>query len=295
MSNIENEIKDRIRTTFKSFFMHTIEHLTKSDPDFNDYLQVVFSLQESLELMVKYFLIETYGYRNVINKKQCTCSDEQNENLLNSNQLKTKNYSDLLEILETKEALFDSEENELIRLFQQIRNQIVHMGVKIIDKTIINKTITLIVKVFSNLDYKEMIENQSGAKMENLLKNMIGEDLYNKLLERTDIINQTSKYALSNYACVHYCLECENETVIETEDGLQCLLCGYKTESYFSTVIICPNCDTDNLYVDALNTTESNNTNGHCACCGSNLEVSRCENCGNFFPVCFPCGCGKHI
>lgn len=295
-SALEQEIKQRLRKSFKSFFSHSIEHLTKIEPDYNDYLQGIFSLQESLEIMVKYYLTDLHGYKIIITEKQRSNDDKTNKDLLDSNSLRTLSYGELIKILNEKDEPFSKEEKELISLFQETRNQIAHMGYEDIPKSVINKTITLIVKVFSNLDFKECIENSDGEGMINLLKDLLGTDLYQQLLWKTDIIKQTEDYVSANYNNIHFCLECENKTVIETgEDALRCLLCGYQTESYYATVIDCPNCDSRNLYLDVLNTTQTNHTNGHCSCCGIDLEITKCEDCGNFYPVCFSCGCGSHL
>lgn len=288
-TELEKKVFQLLKNNFNSFFKHAIEHLTSEDNEYNRTMYV-FSIQAALESLVKLYVLYQYGIFDIIDQKQIHEKDgrlksqEKLLDMLDKEELKTKGYNVLKDKI-FKICNFTNTDKDLISKFQQLRNQIAHMGIGSFDINIVNTVNFLIAKVFNELDFKEKISE--NYEMENTLKKILGNDLFTKYIEMTSIIQETEKYVVDNNDehSICYCLECGNKTsVYDINSGdIKCYLCGYKVNTYYADVMQCPNCFRKSLYYDVLNTTADNNTEGNCPCCGSHFTIARCDFCEQFY------------
>lgn len=286
---LEKRVFLLLKNNFISFFKHAIEHLISEDNEYNRTMYV-FSIQASLEILVKVYVLFQYGVLVILDFEQShevnyrPKSQEYLLDLLNRKKLKTREYNELKKIILNDLNFTDNDKN-LISDFQKLRNQIAHMGTDSIEPEFINKVNFLIARVFNALDFKEKISED--YEMENTLEKVLGKDLFHKYINRTNIIKETEKFVAdtTKEQNICYCLECGNKTAIYDSScgDIKCYLCGYKVNSYYADVMKCPNCFRKSLYYDVLNTTFENNTEGNCPCCRSHFTISRCNVCEQFY------------
>lgn len=286
---LEKRVFILLKNNFNSFFKHAIEHLTSEDNEYNRTMYV-FSIQESLELLVKLYMLYQKGILDILDQKQSHEKDgylksqEVLLDLLDKKELKTKGYNVLKDEI-FKNCNFTNTDKDLISMFQQLRNQIAHMGTDSIEPDFINKVNFLIARVFNDLDFKETISE--NYEMENTLEKILGKDLFSKYIRKSSIINETEKYVADNNDehNICYCLECGKKTSIyDSYSGdIKCYLCGYKVNTFYADVMECPNCFRKSLFFDVLNTTSDNSTTGNCPCCGSSFSIARCGICEGFY------------
>ena len=182
-----------IKRTAKSFFKHAICHYAKKDRTYDDEIQCICSLQGTLELILKYFFIEQKGL----------------ESLFIKNSEKTRNFGDLLKEAKKDNLLnIQQKDFDLIKGFQDCRNQICHFGLPEIPHDLMNKIIELIINVFSELEYKETLYSQN-EEMTNLLKEILGTDLYEKFVYQTDFKESSITRINQQNKATSICLECE--------------------------------------------------------------------------------------
>ena len=74
---LDNEISGRLATTFECFFKHSIKHFIEEPLEYEDKIQCIFSLQEALELLLKFYIVTKMGYRSII--EDCQAEKTENE------------------------------------------------------------------------------------------------------------------------------------------------------------------------------------------------------------------------
>lgn len=295
MNNLSQILHDNISCTFIAFFRDGITHFLKSETSLDDKILCVFSLQEAMELLVKLYFLEERGYVSILIKKHKTNTEEQNLQLFQNQDLKTLGYGELLEDLKSEnDCPLSTDDFDLLEEFQKARNQIAHIGFKYISDELVSSAIDLIISVFSDLKYDERIRNNESEELRNILKELLGDDLFydftNKVRVRTRIENKLK----TKFTETHYCLDCECNTVINRNFRYKCLLCGYQVSSYLVEPILCPDCDTKSLYIDKLNTSPDNDSKGYCPCCSAELYVSQCKTCKQYYVIDVQkCKCNK--
>lgn len=298
MKELTNQIISLLRKDFRYFFRHAIEHLVQEDTGFNQTMYV-FSIQQALELLVKIYVANHYGVLVVLDFEQThdvrlrEKSEQELLNLLNNNKLKTRDYNKLLEIFKT-DADLNKQEKTILSRFQQMRNQIVHMGINSFSSSIASEVNRLVASIFNKLEFKEQVGDK--ADMDNTLLQLLGEDLFKKYLSTTSIANDTETFISNNYdsKSIYCCLECLHKTVVyDSYAGeYRCYLCGYQLHDDYVGVLQCPECSSNNFYFDTLNISETNPLDGSCPVCGAHFEVAKCGECGDFyFPCISKCSC----
>lgn len=299
-AELTKKITKLLQKEFQIFFKHAIEHLLKDGTDF-DKTMYVFSIQQSLEILLKLYVVNQYGVLVILDFEQshdiyyCNKPESDLLDLLNNKKLKTRDYNDLLKILKEDIELTESEK-ELLSDFQKLRNQIVHMGIDNFTSTIFSRVNLLVAGIFNKLEYKEQADNSND--MENTLIKLLGKDLFNDYLSRTSIITDTEQYLTDNFDYDDmeriYCLECSQNTAIKFQGEYRCYLCGFKMHDYYAGIMECPDCNQKSFYFDPLNTTEDNNPDGNCPCCGAHYAVAKCNKCGEFYiPNLTKCFCDE--
>lgn len=293
---VKEEILTRLKNNFMCFFKQSIKHYVVTNRQFDDDVLAVFSLQQALEIMLKIYFVEKIGYTSILQDKFREKKESELINLLNSGNLKTIGYGDLLKKLKTESFCpLTPEDYDLIESFQIARNQIAHMGLDVVPEKLLDGILQLVTSVFTDLEYKDRINPSFEGELVNVLKLMLGNDLYNDFIHNTKLRTYSCKKAKEiSQSEVHYCLECDAEAVIEEGYNYKCLLCGYSVSKNCATIIKCPECDSNNMYIDILNTSPVNDGGGHCPACTATMIVSQCGVCGEYFvPDCYSCSCKK--
>lgn len=298
MKELTKQISILLKNSFQYFFKHAIDHLLQESTDYNKTM-FVFSVQQALELLVKLYLINYHGVLSILDDKQIydstkvLRSEDELLDLLRKQNLRTKNYNELLKNIE-KDSNLTNSEKKLLKSFQLKRNQIVHMGLDSFSTSITSEVNLLIASIFNKLEYKE--NTTQNNDMENTLQKLLGTKLFDEYLTKTTIIKDTEKFININYEPkdICYCLECGHETSIYEWEEFRCYLCGYKMQDYYVGIMKCPNCFRRAFYYDKLNTTKENDTIGNCSVCDSSFTVSKCKKCNDFFiPDVTECSCNK--
>jgi len=281
---LNSEIAERLSTTFECFFKHSIKHFVEDPLEHEDKIQCIFSLQEALELLLKFYIVEKMGYRFIIEDSQADKPEDELQSLLDQGKLKTIGFGKALSLLKNSdECPIFEDDFDLIKDFQEARNQIAHMGYKTFPNTLLNGIFRLITSVFSDLEY---LDHGDGPDLFNALKFKLGDDLYRQFTSNKELREAAEDKADDVTDDVHHCLECGARTVLDDNEPYgyyKCILCGYKIGKYYASIIKCPSCETNNLYFDTLNISPSNDVNGHCSCCGATVVVSQCKECGDYY------------
>ena len=290
---LDNEISGRLSTTFECFFKHSVMHFVKEPLENEDKIQCVFSLQEALELLLKFYIVKKRGYRSIIEDCHAGKTENELQSLLDQGKLKTIGFGKALSLLKNSgECPIFEDDFDLIKDFQEARNQIAHMGYKTFPNTLLNGIFRLVTSVFSDLEYLDYGE---APDLFNALKFKLGNHLYCRFTSNKELREAAEDKADDITDEVHHCLECGARTVLEDNDPYgyyKCILCGYKIGKLYASIIKCPSCETNNLYFDTLNISPSNDVNGHCTYCGANFIVSKCKDCGDYYvPDCSTCSC----
>ena len=290
---LNSEISERLSTTFECFFKHSIKHFVQEPLENEDKIQCIFSLQEALELLLKFYIVEKMGYRSIIEDSQAGKPESELQSLLDQGKLKTIGFGKALSLLKNSgECPIFEDDFDLIKDFQEARNQIAHMGYKTFPNTLLNGIFRLITSVFSDLEY---LDHGDGPDLFNALKFKLGNDLYYQFTSNKELREAAEDKADDVTDDVHHCLECEARTVLDDNvpyGYYKCILCGYKIGKQYASIIKCPQCETNNLYFDTLNISPSNDVNGHCPCCGATFTVSQCKECRAYYVSgCSSCSC----
>ena len=296
---LKEKILERIRTTFICFFRNTIYHYTQDPLTLDDKILCVFCMQQSLELLLKYAIVEEDGYEKIIYKNDIKKSESELISMLNEGELRTKGYGELLnDVKEGGYFSLSSSDYLVISEFQKARNQIAHMGFEFISDDLLNGIVQILVSVFTDLEYKERLSQVNEEDMVNVLRLMLGNNLYFRLINKQELRDEAEKKVKKLTDNPYYCMECESKSVYidnSNTEAYKCILYGFRVGTAYAATIKCPVCESNSMYFDTLNISPSNDVNGHCISCGANLSISQCDECGDYYVADLgSCSCGKH-
>lgn len=294
---IKDEILARLKTNFKIFFRQSIKHYVKIERQNEDEVLAIFSLQQALELLLKIYYVEENGYKSILCERDRSLDETEQLRLLHSGDLKTLGYSKILGNLRNSRYCPLSESDySMIENFQKARNQIAHLGLEMVSNDLLEGVLQLVTSVFTDLEYKDRVSYPFEGELVNVLKLMLGKELYRDFINNTKLREYARKKAENTInGEIHYCIECEEKTVIDEGHFYKCMLCGFSVSKDCATIIKCPVCGANDMYVDILNTTPTNEGGGRCLKCHALLSVLQCDECEDYYVVdCGSCFCGKH-
>jgi ribosomal protein S27E len=290
MDKIDNILYNKLLFTFKKLLKHGMYHALIDHKNDDDYIQIIINIQGAIELLGKMKMIKDKGWKGIILNIKSDISEDKMIIKINNGELKTIQYNDVKTYLNETFEL-DNEELEILKSFQDRRNEIIHLGVNKLSKKIISEIIILLIRVFNKIGWYD-----SDNILENQLADIFDDDLYKKLLANSDFVKKAIDYASSDirYDAQRYCIECNYKTMIFDEYNYywKCILCGYIIPENAVNFIDCPNCKGKKSVVfDSLNIDDNIYIDGLCGKCKSMVYVSKCKKCGTYYDYQKGCDC----
>lgn len=242
----------------------------------------VFFLQISLELATEYFLIKEKGLRAIIaTRSQISLTDEELLQAFWKNEIKTKTFEQLKELMQEYSNDFSTSKDELtiIDIFQLYRNKIMHLNYNFEQDLfdIKYEFIYLIVHVLIPLLNDEEYEVTPSEFYEYCLN----KDEFLKLINFPTYVEKMESLAREESRYVYKCLECHHET-FSVNDEL-CYCCNFQMPLQdFGDCILCGS--EKSVVFDNLNIEINNNImRGLCLNCDKYMLVFKCPQCGNIY------------
>lgn len=287
MDDISNLLQERLKKSFKSYFIHGVEHLISSNQTEENILQVIINIQASLEILSKLYVLRTYGWEKIIDKKFHSNPSEVVIEHIKSGTIKTSIYNSVKNTLLTLPIL-DNDSRKLLSKFQNYRNQVMHLGMNRVDISILDETIWLIINVINVLDWQTIYNSRHGY-LSNSMRSLLGQDTYNRLLETSAYVEKAKKNANDFYDEVRYCIICGNDTLVvnKWDYDYKCLVCGCKVPDDESTNYIdCPFCNKKGTVIyDALNIHDNTSIQALCCSCREHCAIYKCKTCDSVYPL----------
>lgn len=150
ISQLEESIKDNLEKNAKKILNISIIEINKTKEEYNNEIIIpILHLQTAIELLVKYYICNIYGFESILTckyKKVKRDNVQQYINELEKNNIKTLGFNELKSFLEEKQDSFGYVIKEgkspffwieydylegIFDKFQQIRNGFVHLGINI--------------------------------------------------------------------------------------------------------------------------------------------------------------------
>lgn len=274
MKTFNTLIEKRLRSTCLSFLKHSIEHIVLTDTSYDNSLQILVNIQSSFELLLKLIVFKKKGWKSIVQTKHHSCTEKSLLNDLKNGNLKTFGFDDIAKEITNSEEI-TPEDGELIKRFQLLRNQTVHLGFESLPKEIFYESIYLLSRVFNFLEYQESLSTTT-VPISNFLEELLGHDLYRKFLDNTSIIADTTDRAFELFEKVNFCLWCGQETLAhdELKGEWTCLLCGCRIPENAFEYIKCPVCNYNSLMFDVLNIKNNKYIEGLCCHCQERINVT---------------------
>ena len=289
---LDSELKERLERTCKSYLKHAVEHIVLQNDDYDNLLQVIINIQGALETVIKLFIVNTKGYKEIaiLKKKQETYSEKQLLNDLNNGCLKFCNYEELINKVNlnpNKESCiydinfgdsffeFDKDIKTIIKEFELQRNQLIHIGLQSIKTENLYNALLLIIEIFTHFYYEA--NNCCGAF--NYLESILGEELFYKFSKVPGVKEYVEKRSKDKYeGFMKYCFGCGFYTMYETlTDSYKCLFCGCELSKEFIFNEPCPNCKKHEIVYDSLNIEYNPYVDGRCSYCKRIIKIFRCK------------------
>jgi len=288
MNQIEKMLRERLQNTFKLYICHAIEHAISEHETENDILQVIINLQASLELLSKLYVLQSKGWQAIVESQFHKKTDLEILSHIDNGTIKTTPYWKNKEFI-SKEIFLDDEDIELIDNFQNNRNQVMHLGAVNYSRDVLNQAIWFIVRIIHQLNWQDTLPLRHQY-MSNSLQFLLGEKLYNKLINSSCYIDEAIDRAHDLCDDIKICIQCGNESFGLVDEYWICTVCGFRGDNDAFGFTDCHLCDVKGTVVyDPFNMGNNKYVTGKCCACKELIKVSMCPQCENIFI--FPGSC----
>jgi hypothetical protein len=275
-------LKGLMQNSFKSFIRHAIEHALADNPTDNDVLQVIVNMQASLELLSKLYVLQYEGWKGIVEQKFQNKTEIEILKAIDDGSMKTTPFWKHKEFV-AENIYLNDDDVILLDGFQNLRNQVMHLGVINPSKDILNEAIWFMVRIISQLDWQDTLPMRHQY-MSNSLKVLIGPKLYDKLINNSCYVCEAVDRAYDVFDEVKHCIQCGNEAWGLNNGYWMCLVCGYRGDEDTFGFIDCPSCSTEKeLVYDALNIDVNEFLDAKCCSCGKLIPVWQCPTCENVY------------
>jgi hypothetical protein len=102
-----------------------------------------------------------------------------------------------------------------------------HLGISSFPQELIINVIIILVRIFNRIEW---FYTNDESHIENQLTEIVGSSLFQELLENSDFVNETLKFAKNEYDSQRYCLLCKQKTLVDQDGVWLCVLCGCKVD-----------------------------------------------------------------
>ncbi|WP_321310613.1 hypothetical protein [Marinifilum fragile] len=235
------------------------------------------SIQVSMELALKSFIIDNYGVRSILVSSQYRMQDDEIIRLYNSNKIRTKTFEELKKFLkQNNNNILTEDDYDIISDFQKFRNIIVHFIPNLSDGDyfdleydVIQYAIHVLIKILKNGD--DLIKSSE------FLEHHLGWELREKLIKYEPYLHAMSSLVRQNSDKVFDCINCGHRT-FSMEEQI-CYSCNF--ENHFYYLIDCCFCkEKKSVIYDNLNIKGNNHImKGVCLNCGEDGMIYQCPDC----------------
>lgn len=197
MDIVNQNLRDRLQTTFKSYLKHAVEHAMNDSATENDVLQVIVNIQASLELLSKLYVLQYEGWKGIVDTRFHDKSEQELITAIHDGTIKTTPFWKHKEFVVDRIYLND-DDVVLLDGFQSLRNQAMHLGIIKPSKDVLNEAIWFIVRIINQLDWQDALPMRYQY-MSNSLETLLGEDLYQKLIHNSCYVDEAVDRAYELY------------------------------------------------------------------------------------------------
>lgn len=289
---VDAELIRRLQRTSKHFLVHALQHALADERDETNALQTIANMQAALELLTKLRIVRNEGWQGIATTQMQSKTEAEILQSIQDGQFKSIAFWQSREKA-SGSLLLKNRDLKLLDDFQNRRNQLMHLGLDIEPKTVLDESIWLLVRVITQLDWKGSLLIQDQY-LSNSLKLFVGLDLYEKLIERTSYVAEAIDRAYNDFDSfgpVPCCLSCGSDAMVEGKHGdLCCLVCHFEAAPFTMGFVDCPTCDRmEGVIYDVLNVGINSSVPGKCGCCRRMVDVSRCTACSTDHPTLMDC------
>lgn len=238
-------------------------------------------VQMSIELGLKAFLIKNLGIRTILINRYANKTDAEILDDFQKNDLHTKKYFELKNIIIDNEQLLWFGEKHLSHLdqFQEFRNKLVHLNLFLAESDLFDlkgEMIYTIVHILLPLLSEIGFDNESPTEF---YSNFLSKEDYLKLINFPPYVEEMERVALEFTGAAYFCPECYKKTY-STENNL-CYCCNLRYPEHAIEYVDCIFCDAENTVLfDPLNIADNNSVlQGLCLNCENKPMVFKCSVC----------------
>lgn len=280
MGTIKNQLEIRLKKSFKVYIMNALEHALCEVTSESHVLQVIINMQAALELLSKFFVLQHEGWKGIVDNRFHDKSEIEILSLIKSGKIKTTAYWKNKDFI-SQEIYLNEDDKWLLDKFQEHRNQIMHLGMLNPSHDILNESIWLMVRIINQLNWQDTLPMRDQY-LANSLESLIGDDLYEKLLNNSCYVGEAVDRAHELYPDdIKHCLQCANESwALNDKEYRVCMVCGYRGDEDTFGFTDCPLCKAEGAVVfDALNIGDNEYIKGKCCSCREYILVRECKKC----------------
>ncbi|MCP1132911.1 HEPN domain-containing protein [Paenibacillus polysaccharolyticus] len=274
--------EEEIFKSFKSFFNVAFEFLARSEDDFESSKIALVNLQIALEILLKYYLIKTYGDKSILTPKGDYKTFEESYNFYFS---------------ENRERQFLSKSK--FKKITEIRNNLVHCGsFESWNHEIflsLMQSILFMQRLLWETDGIRLFKPESAFGIDFHL--LTGNSHWNRVVAETTIQLQD----INPEICPLFCPFCKHRSSVilahamyNIEDfeydaywspELLCLNCFWVYDTISFKLDKCWNCEELSYYIDLLNVQRNQLFIGNClnSECRVKQHLRKCSSCGDFY------------
>lgn len=292
MGKVEKLLSNRLQKTYKLYFISALENALSNNTTENTILQTIINIQAAIELFSKYFVLQQLGWKGIITEEFHNKSEKEILVLIDKGKIKTTPHWKNKDFT-SKKIYINEDDRKLLDEFQNLRNQLMHLGMVDFSSEIPNKTIWLMVRIINQLNWQETLPINEQY-LSNSLKAFLNEDLYEKLIKNSCYVGESIDRAYEIYPDdMKHCLECGHESwALNEYEERVCFVCGFKGHETIFGFTDCPKCDNENTIVYDVNSILTNKyVPGKCCCCREKFKVSKCNFCGEVSVYPDDCSC----
>ncbi len=280
--DVESEVYEAVKNNALIFLNRGLKELA-SHNDFEDApLDIelvtisVSLLQISFELALNAYSIEKLGLRTILWKKDSELSNAEIYELFQSNELETKSFNKLLDELQLRTNIFNEDALHHIKLFQKIRNKLVHLRCNLYEDDRYDLKYELIYFISHVLVWLISTTDELFTSSQ-ILEQYIDYESYKKLISFQPYIDEMEKVARQESKNVYKCFYCEQNTFAAKME--LCYTCNYDfSDQLFADCGMCD--EKGSVIYDHLNIDINNNeARGLCLNCDEDDIYYKCSEC----------------
>jgi len=267
-TSLRNDLAGELFQNARDFLNQALWFLLKDDSSQRVAKFTVVNLQMSVELLVKWYLVDRQGVEDIFDKDFATSLDQRAD--IWSGRLKTLRYEACKHRFIRLRAI-DRPARKLLDDFQKQRNRIVHSFLTLSYNECISSAADFVFNVIRHFFSEH--DGQFGK--------FLDKDIYNRLITFEPYVEKaTAKARGADADEILTCWNCRNETLIHLDDEFHCFACGIVGNERASPYTPCPFCGKKAFVYDGLNISHFT-VRGECMVCGRDGMMEKCVDCGN--------------